>query len=510
MTRTERIIVVFVVSVVTLGCRDVFGQFVITTDPGTTGTIEEQDIFNSGCDTEYGIYLRTSGTVRVFIRPAGGSPVTLGPIFVEPEPSGLNDICYLQVLRVTGERLTHIQRIQTVDTNPPANGRLIVEIVQIDRKVDGTDGNLGENQCANWNPPGIDAWAIGNLDIQGTIYGEIVAESSSIGNVVAGRDIKAIRIESVFGNVAQVHAITGDIGPTPTNGNVYVAARLALGSIRAQRMWTDINLGIPSDLNNGALRNIETLATGGHFNGSITANLIDENFPFTPTFFVRGDLNANVMLRNYNAVPALQVVGSFPAGRTLSVGQGLASGRSMSFGTLGGQVILNAQDRATAHPWQGPVTANGNTIGTGSGFSQPYLAPYYELSSTSLGGGAIGHAPFHLHDEDCTPPNGYFGAPPGDNKLRLRWYGPLSWSSGDPVTVWYRVHPSQSWTDITNDFAFEINPSNPRELVLTPETPWDLDAITYRVIPTSNLKCAGVTGAPVVYSLDEYIVDIDF
>ncbi|MFM9995024.1 MAG: hypothetical protein ACKVU4_04395 [Phycisphaerales bacterium] len=306
---------------------------------------------------------------------------------------------------------------------------------------------------------GATSGTITRIDVQGTLAGTIEALDEGIGDIIAGTLRATIKGGDFIRNIEVAGAIA-----TSAGGPVLITTTepgAPIETITAASINADIEAG--TSTSRGNVTRVQ--AASGNLAGSIKA------------------LN---LTGTSSGVPGIEVSGS------------LSSTVTLASGGLQRQIIVNGGN--SGGTWTGGVTIGSTTL---SGL-------YYTNTSSSLGGGSVGLAPFHLHDEDCTPPNGYSGAPPGDNKLRLRWYGPLSWSSGDPVTVWYRVHPSQTWIEITADFIFDINPNNPRELVLTPDTPWDLDAIIYRVVPTSNLKCAGVTGAPAVYSLDEYIVDIDF
>lgn len=94
---------------------------------------------------------------------------------------------------------------------------------------------------------------------------------------------------------------------------------------------------------------------------------------------------------------------------------------------LRGQIIINQSNTITPQEdaWTGHVV-----VGTDSSLpitlrpdgSQPDVSPYYARPSTRtsgdpgvarLGGGAVGLATFHLHDEDCEPPNGQTGPTEG-------------------------------------------------------------------------------------------------
>ncbi|HMN41639.1 MAG TPA: hypothetical protein PKE29_12395 [Phycisphaerales bacterium] len=84
---------------------------------------------------------------------------------------------------------------------------------------------------------------------------------------------------------------------------------------------------------------------------------------------------------------------------------------------LAGQIILNAAN-AQADPmptpesfWQGDVIVGWGTPATSITLnrdaSQPFRAPIYWATRAMLGGGAVGVAPFRMHEFDCDPVNNF-------------------------------------------------------------------------------------------------------
>jgi hypothetical protein len=271
--------------------------------------------------------------------------------------------------------------------------------------------------------------------------------------------------------------VNGDIGTTLSSPKIWSAKDII--SVSGDDVYADIFPG--AYVGFGTNRTLDQLVTTGDLGG--VARTLGFN-----TMSIGGSLVGELALKGANP---------FPSGKTITIGHSLASTGEITVATgsdLGGQVIINKNDSG------GTWASGGEVIANPSGSSPITLtAPAYATLSSTLGGGAVGLASYQIHDADCVPANGSTGEPPLDNTLRVRWYGPLQWTTGDPVTVYYRLNPGHSWTDITGDFDFEINPANPRELIVTPMTLGDYDYVQYMVIPTSNLKCAGVTGAPAVY-----------
>ncbi len=117
-------------------------------------------------------------------------------------------------------------------------------------------------------------------------------------------------------------------------------------------------------------------------------------------------------------------------------------------GGLKGQIIINRNNTelAAGTGWKGVVVVGDNGVDTpvvlGPGETDPlHHAPYYELPSSEVGGGAVGLAPFAFYPQDCTPPHGELNEFEGegvtlddfDNNavpVRLRWYGPVTLPTG--------------------------------------------------------------------------------
>lgn len=79
---------------------------------------------------------------------------------------------------------------------------------------------------------------------------------------------------------------------------------------------------------------------------------------------------------------------------------------------LHGHIVINASNNTTltaSQLWSGAVQVGIGTNGSPTIEIAPtatgdWDAPYYDGLSAALGGGAVGLAPFHLHDKDCAPP----------------------------------------------------------------------------------------------------------
>ena len=128
-----------------------------------------------------------------------------------------------------------------------------------------------------------------------------------------------------------------------------------------------------------------------------------------------GDLDADVTVDGNVADPI--TANHLPSGRTIKIGTSLQSDSThdgrIVLGTSGlqGQVIINSTNGSGT--WTGNVTIGTTTLSPS----------YYSNTSSSLGGGAVGVAPFHLHAADCVPPSVYnsVGA-----TMTVSHYGPVT------------------------------------------------------------------------------------
>lgn len=162
---------------------------------------------------------------------------------------------------------------------------------------------------------------------------------------------------------------------------------------------------------------------------------------------------------------------------------------------LHGQVIINGdyiQAVPTPDSWKGQVIVGYEQIGAffPDGFlsdivlgptdddnlpiPQPNIGPYYDRTSAELGGGAVGLAPYHLHQKDSSPVHkdntivgpgdGTFEADIPDDFIYARFYGPLA--KGTSYFTWQQAFDVQcrplgltgndrcNWFTVTSSFRF--------------------------------------------------------
>src|SRR5262245_14341529 len=291
----------------------------------------------------------------------------------------------------------------------------------------------------------------GNISVEEGYISQLYSSGGTIG--VAGTPIQIVarsRIEHIFGT-----AIYADISVLADGSGAADVHRIVtgdgpfVGSLTARKF----------DLVNGS-----GFGGPGIFINHVTSMLdadLDADIIFTDSF----DTNITGQVHPQISVPTGYAL---KQGRTIRIGDGLI-GSSSSVGTiygislpangLKGQIIINANNGSGG--WTAPVKVDGYTLDESSGGSDD--APYYERLSSDLGGGAVGLVPFHLHDEDCTPPNFSSQCSIGeyeDNDYRetivLRHYGPVGVASTPALKI-ERTDavcgsPPCTWTDVTNDF----------------------------------------------------------
>lgn len=192
--------------------------------------------------------------------------------------------------------------------------------------------------------------------------------------------------------------------------------------------------------------------------------------------------NSNMNFRGDATEPFI-LSGGLAAGTTVNISGSLAGENAsvtLPADGLKGQIIINSKEGMPANTpdgvWNGQVTVGGQPL---TGY------PYYTIPSNQLGGGAVGLAPFHLYNVDCTPASeGYpaVGNPPvvldsdlrgtvttrPAQPIRLAFYGPVkSKATGvgpvvAPLTVGVVVPGSnnQYIIDVTSRFTFTVDGLN--------------------------------------------------
>jgi hypothetical protein len=411
--------------------------------------------------------------------------------------------------------------------------------------ANASNGGFFEIHCGSTasNGPLVSAASVFGVTATGDIAGAITASAGNIGDIVVSGsltgDIMADGSPTASptqGSISSV-TVTGNIGSS--GSPVSITATHVISKITCAAAWADVSTGSPNQY--GEVHRVVT--TSGGFHGSIVTDHMEYGTGGTVSgFSIAGDLDADVTFARYAGAQSLSIAGAIPTGRTLSIGQsfgtsGSPTARTISVGTLAGtleilpdpthsppdhgnlwgnltigsgglsgllsisgsltstisipanklsgQIIINAGDSGDS--WSGSVVVGSTTLSP---------TPDYTNTPASIGGGAVGLAPFDLHDAGCDPVNGGH-ANDWTSSATLTFYGPVTWSSM-PVEVYSRVGTG-SWTKITSNFSV-LSPTGGRNLVLVPYTSIPGTPTTnYKVVPVPGaIKCLDVTGSPAV------------
>jgi len=179
---------------------------------------------------------------------------------------------------------------------------------------------------------------------------------------------------------------------------------------------------------------------------------------------------------------------------------------------LTGQVIINAANGSGT--WSDKVT-----VGSVELSSTSHGAPYYDVASSSLGGGAVGLVPYHLYGVDCIPAQADSPAPvildsafnqklvggyaQYNTSIKLRFYGPVSQNDTDPAIKVEQLLGS-TWIDLTDRAVVTFGSAtggNPREVTIRgndgSNSMIPFLSGTYRITRVAGeLKCQGTTANP--------------
>jgi hypothetical protein len=304
---------------------------------------------------------------------------------------------------------------------------------------------------------------------------------------------------NVLGNITVEHGsmtelqVGGSIGTSGTH--ISVSVRDNIDSLIAGSVYATINTRANGGA--GSVRWLET--TTGDFVGSLSTSYLSDIGTGLPSgITVVGDLDADVTFHNAVSSP-IDVTGDIAS--TISINEGLYD--TVDAGSLSGQIIINAA--GSTYAWTGDVTANGVTLSPRGSYTQ---------SAGTFGGGAVGRAPFALHDIDCDPVNGgTLDQTQIPTAIYLDHYGPVQFNGalGKPIIFQYRTLPlpypppnPEVWTTIcTSCYTVAVNGSDDRELIITPNTGVMTHSREYRVRPEAGrLECAQVSGNPDVADYD--------
>ena len=338
-----------------------------------------------------------------------------------------------------------IQSVDLIDM-----GASTAHVVLTDLRTTGDVGTIRVN-------------TVTDINVQGNLTGDIVlpprfygGEASLVRGIVSGRILGDILVEH-----GAIYILQAGLSIGTADNFSQIRTKLSLQVLMAGEIYAHIDT--LANGGSGVTGLFQT--TTGSFTGSLLTSAIQTpGGAQTAAILISRDLDADVTvlgdIRNHNnGLPVVQVGGKIVAGHTLRVGGSLESGAALRIVEpqgLRGQVILNASN--SAGQWLGPVNVAATALAP---------TPRYPHASSSLGGGAVGLVPFHLHEGDCSPaPNAVIhesAAPSPTAPIRAGFYGPVTWKgAAPPIAIETRpIGSAEPWTDVTHCFTVGRDPANP-------------------------------------------------
>ncbi len=239
---------------------------------------------------------------------------------------------------------------------------------------------------------------------------------------------------------------------------------------------------------------------------------------------------------------SLEAAGLNTGGDGVTVARSLLATITLPANGLTRQIILNAG--GATGTWGSSTVPATVTIGSNTLSFGTNGVPAYTIASSSLGGAAIGLAPFNLYREDSLPnagtistpavrlasrfsqmrgaPNGHNFTSADDEPVRLRFYGPILAANGAPngaplIEVQDPSNPTQWLTVPSDKFTFSVGSSGiaAREVqIFAKSTPYPEARYGLRIpsglyrVSRGTLKCASVSGTPAIADFGYYYFEL--
>jgi hypothetical protein len=356
---------------------------------GATGTYQVTS-GSTGAVVIVNAYGNPSGVVTV---QASGTNEAIQSITVVPQTNPPYSASQLSlILNVNGVSGGSVGNLGGISRNG-TNGDLVIGTVTV-------NGNVGDP--SNPNSTSIVGQAINTI----TAGGDIAASIQATGSSQFNGNITTVESTSgrILGDITAADIIATRIKAASTIGTASHTVNIGGGTycklIQGTSIYANINDGVPVSGVYGPMGQLAQLVTTSDgFHGSIKAASIRGAPSGANSLDIASDLDADITLTGDVGAP-VSVSRNFISGRMLKISGGVinsgSDNGSLHFGSGGlkGQVIINTA--AGSSGWGGAASVDNITLST---------LPYYSQSSSGLGGGAVGLAPFHLYESDCIPPN---------------------------------------------------------------------------------------------------------
>ncbi|MCC6322341.1 MAG: hypothetical protein IT438_13000 [Phycisphaerales bacterium] len=435
---------------------------VVRVGPSTTGTLSNIQI--SFANDVYNVRFTAAGEQSITVAVETDEVAAFGTISVESNRLVAGSKVILDVRPFTTAGLsgvvTRVENIEPISEDMEPDGELWIGNVTTSNQLSPDDGNIGV--AGDTRGGLITAHFVNNLTAARHITANVVLLdpiSTAVPSVNLCRSLMGNihgDILAANGRVITVLATQGEIKPPTGFAAPRILSKYQVDEISARAINADITVtgdDIPIEDDCECLRRVA--ATAGSIRGSITTKILGVPGVANDGIFVTdGQLDANVTTMS-NLRRAISVAGTSPAqvsltnGKVTKIQNGLQSNGSITLaGELEGQIILNTINGTRT--WTGPTTINGSTIVPDADF---------EISQTSatLGGGAIGMAPFRLWKTDSIPAfvdNSDVG--PGDGVLETAFVP----AGATPVSIRFPgpIQRSTAYSSWTNAFIVQCRP----------------------------------------------------
>ncbi len=407
-----------------------------------------------------------------------------------------------------------------------------------------TSGDVGSVRVHGWNLASIAGSVTGdivlsprtasNMDTEGTItqLSNTTIAGSLLGNVNCDRgSISNLFVTGTIGTRANPVTISAD-GTRAVITAIRCAefygtlrGRSDLASAPAPREFRTTGGPIVGTLRVAGLGNPtltsvnDGLSCAGDLEAQVNINGVASR-PITVTGTILADKYIRIITIGAagNANPNISI-NRLASGATLRLENGLPSNSTITFGSAGvpglaGQVLINASNGGGT--WAGTVRVGGSSGSVLSPVPNPSSSAQ-QYTSTDIGGGAVGRAPFTVWKRDCSPPT--VGSQPGAQSLAafgqgsvpvdVKFNGPVQFGTGaaQPLFLEYQVPRSTAWNPINAGSMTQSFPggSTGRTVRLQGVPGIPVNGVgLYRATPTSNLLSNISPTAPVAVTTDAF------
>lgn len=402
---------------------------------------------NSGIDLNLvAVYNTTQQTAKVRVRgPVPGTGIgSIQSVLnrIGPQEISGPDLVWLTELRTSGN--VGLPKAEWGEEN------IQIAVDQIGDPSDPTSSiEILGSLLADVNILWVDR-LITNVSVAGDFEGNLTMESAG--------SIGSFRVGGAWTNRA-----VGPDGPE-IRSNVIVPGNI--GDVRARRFYSNFFGGrtVSNPVPMNVIHRLECFGTGpgDSFDSIITATGLRPvpGVMVPPEFRIASPYQAAVRLIEGISVPfrvlgetarttstgeaaGVWIGGSLQAGQTLSfenrfagtlaIARSLAGTVNFAGGELAGQVVVNSDN--VGGTWTGTVNVGSISI------TNPVQGKYPQLSA-SLGGGAIGLAPFRMHELDSVPPHNQLlinqgisqrAFTSGSYPVKVRHYGSVRYAGPNPA-----------------------------------------------------------------------------